>query len=252
MATATLPAAMEPCLLAIDTSTERMALALCWPGGCVHRVEPGAAASSARVLPLAQALLAQAGLSFAQLDAIAFCAGPGAFTGLRTACAVAQGLAYAHGRPVLPLDSLMLVAEDAAAQGMCQGPIWVAMDARMDEVYAAAYERDAGGWRTLVPPALYTVPALAARWSAEPPVAVAGSAVEAFAQRLPWGTAQRVPAEHDRSAALATLARQAWAQGVRVSAEQTLPLYLRDKVAFTTDERTRAAEAKARSSLRSD
>ena len=228
-----------------------MALALCWPGGGVHRVEPGAAASSARVLPLAQALLAQAGLSFAQLDAIAFGAGPGAFTGLRTACAVAQGLAYAHGRPVLPLDSLMLVAEDAASQGLQEGTVWVAMDARMDEVYAAAYRRDAGGWRALVPPALYTLPALAACWAAEPPMAVAGTALEAFAERLPWGSAQRLPTERDRGAALAALARQAWTLGQGVAADQALPLYLRDKVALTTDERVLVAEAKAASAAAS-
>ncbi len=224
-----------------------MALALCWPGGCVHRVEPGAAASSTRLLPLTQALLAQAGLTFAQIDAIAFGAGPGAFTGLRTACAVAQGLAFAHGRPVLPLDSLMLVAEDAAVQGVGEGPLWVAMDARMDEVYAAAYERDAGAWLTLVPPALYTLPALAERWAAAPPRAVAGSAIGAFAERLPCSGAHRVPAERDRGAALAAVARQAWVQGWRVAADQALPLYLRDKVALTTDERALAAEAKAKS-----
>ncbi|MBL0149328.1 MAG: tRNA (adenosine(37)-N6)-threonylcarbamoyltransferase complex dimerization subunit type 1 TsaB [Ideonella sp.] len=240
---------MQPCLLAIDTSTERMALALCWPGADLTRVEAGGAASSARLLPLAQELLHQAGLGFAQLDAIAFGVGPGAFTGLRTACAVAQGLAFAHGRPVLPLDSLMLVAQDAAGQGLPasrgDGPIWVAMDARMDEAYAAAYRRVAGRWCVVEPPALYTLPALAVRWAANPPEMVAGSAIEAFAERLPFGPARLVPRERDRGAALAVLCRQAWALGQGVAADQALPLYLRDKVALTTDERARAAAAKA-------
>jgi tRNA threonylcarbamoyladenosine biosynthesis protein TsaB len=236
---------MNPCLLAIDTSTERMALALTWPGGTLAQVEAGAAASSARLLPLAQELLQQAGLAFAQLDAIAFGAGPGAFTGLRTACAVAQGLAYAHGRPVLPLDSLMLVAEDAAMQAPVEGLIWVAMDARMDEVYAAAYQPGQDGWQVAVAPALYTLPALAARWQALPPATVAGSAVAAFGERLPLAAAHLVPAERDRAAALATLARLAWAAGRGVPPEQALPLYLRDKVALTTDERARVAAAKA-------
>lgn len=237
---------MQACLLAIDTSTERLALALCWAGGTLTRVEPGGAASSGRVLPLAQDLLRQAGLQFAQLEAIAFGAGPGAFTGLRTACAVAQGLAYAHGRPVLPLDSLMLVAEDAAGQAPLPGPVWVAMDARMDEIYAAAYERGPDGWMARVAPALYTLPALAACWAERPPVAAAGSAIEAFADRLPWGDAYLVATERDRGAALAALARQAWAQGLAVSADQALPVYLRDKVALTTDERAQVAAARQR------
>lgn len=236
---------MTPCLLAIDTSTERMALALSWPGGRLAKVEAGAAASSARLLPLAQEMLQQAGLGFAQLDAVAFGAGPGAFTGLRTACAVAQGLAYAHGRPVLPLDSLMLVAEDAAQQSPVDGLIWVAMDARMDEIYAAAYRRADGGWQAEVVPSLYTLPALAAGWQAQPPNTVAGSAIKAFGARLPCGTARLVPDERDRAAALANLADRAWAAGQGVPPEEALPVYLRDKVALTTDERARVAATKA-------
>lgn len=242
---ATLRAAMNPCVLAIDTSTERMALALTWPGGTLTRVEAGAAASSARLLPLAQELLQQAGLAFAQLDAIAFGAGPGAFTGLRTACAVAQGLAYAHGRPVLPLDSLMLVAEDAALQAGVGTSLWVAMDARMNEVYAAEYARRGAGWAVLTAPALYTLPALAERWSVVPPQCVAGSAVSAFAGHLPFGTARLVAVERDRAVALAALAADAWARGLGVPPDQAMPLYLRDKVALTTEERARAAAARA-------
>ena len=104
---------MDPCLLALDSSTDALALALHTPAGRWHLNEAGGAAASARIVPAVQALLAQAGIGFPALDAIAFGAGPGAFTGLRTACAVAQGLAFGAGKPVLALDSLMLVAEDA-------------------------------------------------------------------------------------------------------------------------------------------
>ena len=79
---------MDPCLLTLDTATELMAVGLCSPAGQVTRQEAGGAQSSARLIPLAQGLLADAGLTWAALDAIAFSAGPGAFTGLRTACAV--------------------------------------------------------------------------------------------------------------------------------------------------------------------
>ena len=247
---------MQPCLLAIDTSTERMALSLSWPGGCLTRNEDGAAAASGRLLPLAAQMVRQAGLSFGQLDAIAFGAGPGAFTGLRIACAVAQGLALAHGRPVLPLDSLMLVAEDAAAQWpslrrlpdmalvpgsaspvssgpvsanpVFTNPIWVAMDARMNEVYAASYVWQDERWQVLTPPALYTLPGLSQCWSAQPPALIAGSAVSAFAGRLPMAGAQLFAMEQDRAAALASLASQAWEQGRQIDPDQALPLYLRD------------------------
>lgn len=242
---------MSPCLLAIDTSTERMALALCWPQGCLTRVEAGGAQASAALLPLAGAMLAQAGLVYQDIDAFAFGAGPGAFTGLRTACAVAQGLAYATQRPVLPLDSLMLVAEDAMPSPRSDidieidSDLWVAMDARMDEVYAAAYRRDgaAQAWQVRAAPALYTLPALAALWAARPPAAVAGSAIEAFSDRLPLGAARLHAQEGDRAAALARLARQAWQRGAGIDAAQALPIYLRDKVALTTDERALRAAA---------
>src|SRR5262245_47658224 len=118
-------------------------------------------------------MLDEAGCTLRQLDAIAFGRGPGAFTGLRAACAVAPGLAFGAGKPVLSLDSLMLVAQDAPC-AQC----WVAMDARMDEIYAAHYRFDGARWHTLSAPALYTLEALNAQWRAAPPAAVAGSALE--------------------------------------------------------------------------
>ncbi|WP_246312108.1 tRNA (adenosine(37)-N6)-threonylcarbamoyltransferase complex dimerization subunit type 1 TsaB [Pseudaquabacterium terrae] len=235
---------MEPCLLALDTSTETMALALSTPAGVRLLDEAGGAAASARIVPAALQLLADAGITLQQLDAIAFGAGPGAFTGLRTACAVAQGLAFGAGKPVLPLDSLMLVADDALAQepGAADPSRlhWVAVDARMDEVYAAAYRHSDAGWSVVRPPALYTLPALIAGWTEAPPRRVAGNALTVFADRLAPVLAQaetRVPQLRSRSAALARLAAQAWQRGEAIDAAAALPLYLRDKVALTTSER---------------
>ena len=124
-----------PRLLAIDTSTDRLVIALDTDGKLRTLDEEGGGRASARVLPAVLDLLDRAGLRAAGLDAVAFGRGPGAFTGLRTACAVAQGLAWGAGRPVLPLDSLLVVAEDARAQlGLARADeLWVAMDARMDE-----------------------------------------------------------------------------------------------------------------------
>ena len=239
-------APLAPRLLALDTATERLTLALV--DGPRHWLadEAGGALASQRLLPLVFELLASAGLALRDLDAIAFGCGPGAFTGLRTACSVAQGLAFGADLPVLAIDSLALVAEDARAQhGAAADRLWVAMDARMDEVYAAAYLYSPDGWWVDQAPALWPVAALAEAWRREPPACVAGSALDAFGARLPSGAALRITAPQDRAAALARLARAAWRRGEAMDAALALPLYLRDKVAQTTTERSAAALAKA-------
>ncbi len=242
-------------LLAIDSATERLALALVddgrAPGAALARaacrIEPldldGGAAASAQALPQAMALLQGAGWRFADLDAIAFGRGPGGFTGLRTACAVAQGLAFGQGLPVVPVDSLAIVAEDAArGAGLAPGAIvWVAMDARMDEIYAGCYRDDGdAGWRTVIEPSLTTPAALHAQWQAAPPAVIAGSALSAFGERLQTAGARRLPDERARAAALGWLAAAGFARGDGVPADQALPVYLRDKVAQTTAEREAA------------
>lgn len=238
-------------LLALDTATESMAVGLA--DGAAHSVvnAEGGAQASDRLIPTALELLAQRGLAPQALDAIAFGQGPGAFTGLRTAVSVAQGLAFGIGCPVLPIDSLLIVAEDARAQahgadGAEPFEVWVAMDARMEEVYAAAYRHDGRTWQTHTAPALYDLPTLTARWAAEDaPVNLAGTAIDAFADRLPWGEARLWRSTADRAAALLRLACAAWASGRAVPARNALPVYLRDKVALTTVEREAAKAAKA-------
>ena len=238
---------MDPCLLALDTATELMAVGLCSPAGQATRQEAGGAQSSARLIPLAQGLLADAGLTWAALDAIAFSAGPGAFTGLRTACAVAQGLGLGLNKPLIAIDSLMTLAEDAWGQvASTQAWYWVAQDARMDEVYAAAYQRHSGdkpGWTMAEAPALCTLAALAARWAEQPPRYLAGNAATVFAKRLPCASAVRVDVVNDRAGAALRLARQAWADGLLIAADDALPVYLRDKVALTTVQRQQQARA---------
>jgi len=223
-------------LLAFDTSTEVLAVALHAHGRVWTRSEPGGARSSAALLPAVHALLAEAGVALQALDPIAFGRGPGAFTGLRTSCAVAQGLAFGLGRPVIPVDSLLIVADDARAQSGA-ADVGVVVDARMDEAYAGRWRHDGTRWQVLQPPALYTLPALAEAWRDAPPC-VAGNGLAAFGDLLglPPGV-QRVPDEHDRPAALLRLALAAAAAGEGVDAADALPLYLRDKVALTTAER---------------
>ncbi len=231
-------------LLALDTATERLAVALADGEAEWLLNAEGGAASSATLLPAVLAQLAERQLRPADLQAIAFGCGPGAFTGLRTAVSVAQGLAFGIGCPVLPVSSLLIVAEDARQQaGVPEGQpfdCWVAMDARMDEVYAAAYRFDGTRWHETSAPALYDLPALQALWLVQPPVRIAGNALSAFAGRLPFGDALQWPQVAHRAAALLRLARQAWVDGPHLPADQALPLYLRDKVALTTAEREAA------------
>lgn len=222
-----------PSLLALDSSTDTMALALVAQGQTRVFEAQGGAQASARLLPEVKTLLAGAGMAMADLDAIAFGQGPGAFTGLRTACAVAQGLAFGLDKPVLAVDSLMLVAEDARAQG-AGDEVWVAMDARIGEIYAARYRWVDGAWTVLEAPALYKPEALAAHWGQ--PVAVAGTALPEYAEAL-GELPQAWPQARSRAAALGALALAAWQRGETRDAAEALPVYVRDKVALTTAER---------------
>jgi tRNA threonylcarbamoyladenosine biosynthesis protein TsaB len=232
------PGPCSPALLAFDTATDWMSLALSARGRVwTHEAEGGAKASVA-LIPAVLALLAEAHVTLAELDAIAFGRGPGAFTGLRTACSVAQGLALGADKPVLPIDTLLTVAEHARA-GAPEAHIWVLMDARMNEIYAAHHRFADGRWQTLAAPMLTNAAALNALW-AEPGAApqwVAGSAIAAFGEALHLGAAQRSPQAAPRAAAMLPLAEAAWAAGAAVDAALALPLYVRDKVAQTTAER---------------
>ncbi len=227
-------------LLAFDTSTERLSVALSWAQGGAQRLlvregEGGREASSA-LIPTVLELLREAGLPLAGLDAIVFGSGPGSFTGLRTACSVAQGLAFGAARPVLPVETLLAVAEEARhAQGVTR--VLALLDARMDEVYAAAYVHDGQTWRregpiTLARPEAVDLPE---------GFVLAGNAFAAYGDRLPAGT--RIEALPS-AAAMLRLAPGLIAAGAAVPAHEALPLYVRDKVAQTTEERAALRAAK--------
>lgn len=238
----------RPCLLALDTATEAVHLALVAGGQVRVRTVGGGAQASSTTLPAAQALLAEAGLTWAQLEAIAFGRGPGAFTGLRTACSLAQGLALAAGCPVISLDTLMAVAEDARqadpAAWADGDTLWVAQDARMGELYVAAYRWLGTHWQAATEPVLWPLEAARERWLgdlATGPLRIAGNALLAHSAVFDGLATQRTwPQAAPEGHALATLASQAWARGERLDAALALPLYVRDKVAQTTAERLAA------------
>ncbi len=242
-----------PVLLALDTATERLHVALSLgvgEGARTRGVElPGGAQASSGLLPALQGLLHEAGLGWPDVSAIAFGAGPGAFTGLRTACSVTQGLALGLDASVIVLDTLMAVAEDArqrAGEPLHAGEVvWVLQDARMGELYVGAFVWGGQRWAVHTPPALWPLGEPRARWASRGEGArVCGNALLACAAAweglMPDDTRVLAPDAMPRGAALAELARQAWAQGEQVDPALALPRYVRDKVAQTTAERAAA------------
>lgn len=231
-------------LLAFDTSTDVLSIAVQRGNNVWQYQGAGGAQASASLIPTVRDLMAQAEVSFDALNAIVFGRGPGSFTGLRTACAVAQGFAFGacggSGVRVLPVDTLLAVAEEARSQHGCTQVVAV-IDARMDEVYHAQYEwsKTDGYWHTDSDFGLCKPEAV------QPPNGwtVAGNA------KLPYGE-RLAPRSHHVLAlptanALLRLAPALIAGGAAVSASGALPRYVRDKVAQTTAERTalRAAAA---------
>lgn len=241
--------APDACLLALDTATETVHLALSKGGQCRVLALGGGAQASASTLPGLQQLLADAGSSWRDVVAVAFGQGPGAFTGLRTACSVAQGLALGLEIPVLPLDTLMAVAESARQASPELSAwlaasdthvLWVLQDARMQEVYAAAYIWSAReGWQLQQAASLWGQDELQARVASGDVTHAAGSALAAYPERVA-GLTQAHPLAVPDGQALAVLAQAAWDAGRWVDAALALPVYVRDKVAQTTQERRQA------------
>lgn len=255
-------------LLALDASTEQLCLGLLVSAGvaATHQ-EPGGPQASRRMLPAASELLARAGLAWSDLTGLAVAVGPGAFTGLRSACAAAQGLALGLGLPVVPVDSLQIVAQDAWFQcGAETGRplrVCVAVDARMGQVYDGLYEwvedrHGAGGraghWTRLSGPTVREPQAVWAQWSAHggpqadgPSIAWAGSGldlVQPLVEPLVEPSGVRlIRREQDRSRALVECAAQAWVMTPRLDPARVLPVYVRDRVALTTAERAMSAPA---------
>lgn len=241
-------------ILAVETYTEWCSVALgrAVSGGaveCFFRHEHTGARSSSRVLPAAGEVLAEAGIRLADCAAIAFGAGPGSFTGLRTACGVAQGLAFGADLPVIPVNVLMACAESArtATPGLPAGAsVLVGLDARMDEVYAAAFRWDEGRGDWSMEGAMH-VGAPEAIVAPAGPYWLAGNAAAVFGERLAVAAqaARILPDALPDARAMVSIGMRALARGETIDAAQAMPIYVRDKVAQTIVEREAVAAAKA-------
>ena len=220
-------------LLAVETSTELCSVAL-WRDGELFVEEALAENRHSDLLaPMVRKVLSRAHRRAADMDAFAFGAGPGSFTGLRIACGIVQGLAFAAGRPVIPVSSLAALAEQSN-----ESRVVAALDARMGEAYLAAYARQGDDWEDIVAPRLAGetgLPPLPGRsWTAT------GSGFDRHAwlrDAYRESVVTRLEGDLPRASAIARIAARRFARGAGVPAEQAAPLYLRDKVALTTEER---------------
>ena len=220
-------------LLALDTSTEFCSAALLRGEALTHREVHAVQRHSELILPMIEDLLGASGLELAQLDGIAFGAGPGSFTGLRIACGVAQGLAFGAGLPVVPVGTLVALAQEAEAD-----KVIACLDARMGEIYHAVYLRDGASWKEIAAPgvgAAQSAPAVeGSGWIG------CGSGFTAYPGELAKryaGQLGRVAAElHPHARSIARLAMPVLAAGGGLPAEQAAPVYVRDKVALKMHE----------------
>ena len=221
-------------ILALETSTEYCSVALWQDVAIVERCELVGQKHSELLMEMLDGVLREANVTLAQLDGIAFGAGPGSFTGVRIACGVAQGLALGADLPVAGVCTLQ-----ALAQSSGQDKVIAALDARMAEVYYAAYEKREGGWVTINEPGLClpqdAQPIEGSGWfGAGSGFATHGVALKTrYAAQIAGIDAQAVP----QARAIAQLAASLFAAGQGMDAALAMPLYLRDKVALKTCER---------------
>jgi tRNA threonylcarbamoyladenosine biosynthesis protein TsaB len=223
-------------LLAVETSTELCSVALLRGGELFVEEAIAENRHSEMLVPMIRRLFDRARLTAAHMDAFGFGQGPGSFTGIRISCGIVQGLAFASGRPVVPVPSLLALAEQSN-----EGRVIAALDARMGEAYLAAYARNGDDWDEVIAPRLAdpaSLPPLPGRrWAAT------GSGFD----RHPWlreayrdSVEMRFEGDLPRAGAVARLASRRFARGGAIAAADAAPLYLRDKVALTTEERRKA------------
>lgn len=217
----------SPMLLAIDTATEQCSVAVRVNGQTIARLTATARGHAELILPMIQEVMAEAGVGFADLDAIAFGRGPGAFTGVRLAVGVVQGLAFARNLPVLPISDLAAIAQQAVPRLSAGSTVLVCMDARMGEVYTGAFAVTEAGLVAALNNEQVCAPEATPLVTAQQGLGAGFIAYPVLRERfstLPHETA--LP----RASEIALLAEHDFLSGKAVSAEQALPVYLRDQV----------------------
>jgi tRNA threonylcarbamoyladenosine biosynthesis protein TsaB len=235
----------SPTLFAIDTAADCCSVALLCSDIVTERIEQVGHRHSERVLPMVRSVLDGAGISLADCDAIAFGAGPGAFTGLRIACGIAQGLAFGIGLKVIPvgnLEALAFSALEGSDHEAANATILCATDARMREAYCAIYRSDLSGLQEVLAPTTVPAAELAALIDSAAADILAGDAFKAFAADLASAPRRPVSDRRASAASIVQVAARRWPHGA-IDPAAAAPLYVRDRVALTIDERRLAAGA---------
>lgn len=221
-------------LLAIDTSTEYLSLALQLGQQVLTFHEQAGPKASERILPEIQALLAQENVTLKDLDGIAYGAGPGAFTGVRVAVGVTQGLAFGAQLPVVGVNTLM-----AVAQASGENKVITCLDARMGEVYHAAFERVGNDWQTILPATVCKpedVPSI--KGDAWVGTGTGWQAYDAVLQsQYASQVTKQLPDVYPLATATLALAQPLFALGKTQAAHEAAPIYIRNRVALTSKER---------------
>jgi tRNA threonylcarbamoyladenosine biosynthesis protein TsaB len=221
-------------ILAFDTSTQWLTIACVNGSQWIERAELAGQTHSQRLLPLVDEVLGEAQLALADLDGLAFGAGPGSFTGVRIACGVAQGLALGADLRVVPVSTLEALAESAwQTNGWTR--VVACLDARMREVYIADYRRENDDWIVEREPAVLRPDDVAPVTQASMGAGDGFAAYPDLAGRLALGATDADVLPTAR--AIATLAMPRFRAGEAVSAAEALPFYVRHRVALTTAER---------------
>jgi tRNA threonylcarbamoyladenosine biosynthesis protein TsaB len=222
-------------ILALETSTEFCSVALSLNGEILHKEILAKHQHSELLLPMIQKLLSEAELTLQQMDGIAFGAGPGSFTGLRIACGVAQGLAYAIDLPVVGVSTL-----EAIAQSIAKSNVIVALDARMGEIYHAAYQKlTAQDWQAISPPQLCSPrhpPALSDQeWHG------CGNGFDIYEEELSMAYNKNIQQIHygchPHAKEIVHLALPRFTDGTATEPANAAPIYIRNKVALKENER---------------
>jgi tRNA threonylcarbamoyladenosine biosynthesis protein TsaB len=221
-------------ILAFDTSTEYCSIALLLDGELLSREVLAERRHSELILPMLQRVLEETGMTLAQLDGIAFGAGPGSFTGLRIACGVAQGLALGVGLPVIGICTLEALAQEAGG-----GDVITVLDARMNEIYHAAYTKAVEGWQPVSEPTLclpqHAPLVRGCNWAG------CGSGFSMYEEvlrtRYNGCIDHIVSGLRPHARAIARLAAPRFAKGLGLDPADAAPLYIRNKVALKEKER---------------
>ncbi|PCI58110.1 MAG: tRNA (adenosine(37)-N6)-threonylcarbamoyltransferase complex dimerization subunit type 1 TsaB [Methylophilaceae bacterium] len=221
-------------LLALDASTEFLSLAVCLDDKLYRHDQHAGQTASQLILPQIHNLLDSAKLDLADLDGIAFGAGPGSFTGVRIACGVAQGLAFGANIPVVGVNVLLALAHASGAE-----KVIAASDARMREVYHAAYEKKGDEWLEVHAAGVYKpneVPKVeGSGWTG---VGTAWKVYdEVLSQQYQQNVVNKLPENTPMAEAIMAIAKPIFAAGLAKPASEAKPIYIRNRVALTSKER---------------